>query len=365
MSEIFLVGGAVRDELLELPVKERDWVVVGSSEEELLNLGYISVGKDFPVFLHPETKEEHALARKERKVGPGHKGFEIDSNKGVSLEEDLERRDLTINAIAKTKEGILIDPYGGLEDINNRTLRKVSDAFAEDPLRVFRVARFAAKFDHLGFKIEKETLNTMKKISSSGELETLPKERLWQETNKALEQNSPEIYFNVLLQVNALNVIKEIDKFDFSILGKVTEEIADPKLRWALLAKNINSDIDELSQKLGVPKKIYEFAFVCNELFRFYYKKGSNPSAKDILNLINQVDGIRRKERFKKAINLLEFVDSIEGFLEENLLISDELIDKLSSISPSRGLEDGKEISKEIERERLKIINLAINENGK
>ena len=159
--KIYLVGGAVRDKLLNIEVYENDWVVVGASENELASKGYKKIGKDFPVFLHPETKEEYALARKERKSGTGHKGFKFKFDSSVSLEEDLLRRDLTVNAIAKDSNGELIDPYNGIEDINNRILRKVSSAFEEDPLRVLRVARFASKLKFLGFEIEDATLNLM------------------------------------------------------------------------------------------------------------------------------------------------------------------------------------------------------------
>ena len=184
--KVYLVGGAVRDELLSIEVLEKDWVVVGSTEEGLIEEGYKKIGRDFPVFLHPETKEEYALARKERKSGTGHKGFEFVFDPSVSLEEDLLRRDLTINAIAKDENGNLIDPYGGIEDIKNRKLKRVSSAFSEDPLRVLRVARFAAKLNHLDFFIEEETLSEMKMISRSGEIKTLSKERVWMETQKAL-----------------------------------------------------------------------------------------------------------------------------------------------------------------------------------
>ena len=175
----YLVGGAVRDRLLSLPVHEQDWVVVGSTPQEMLSLGYRQVGKDFPVFLHPQSAEEYALARTERKSGKGHQGFQVFSTPDISLEEDLLRRDLTINAIAEDEHGNLTDPYGGLDDIKNRILRHISPAFSEDPLRVLRVARFAARFWHLGFTIDANTLALMSSISHSGELERLSKERVW------------------------------------------------------------------------------------------------------------------------------------------------------------------------------------------
>ncbi len=181
---------------------------MGSTEEGLIEEGYKKIGRDFPVFLHPETKEEYALARKERKSGTGHKGFEFVFDPSVSLEEDLLRRDLTINAIAKDENGNLIDPYGGIEDIKNRKLKKVSSAFSEDPLRVLRVARFAAKLNHLDFFIEEETLSEMKMISRSGEIKTLSKERVWMETQKALATQRPQEYFRILEKIGGLEGTK-------------------------------------------------------------------------------------------------------------------------------------------------------------
>ncbi len=194
--ECYLVGGAVRDELLGAPVQDRDWVVVGSTPEQMTALGFIQVGRDFPVFLHPETKEEYALARTERKRGSGHKGFVVDANADVTLEEDLRRRDLTINAIARDRRGKLIDPYQGERDLRAGVLRHVSAAFVEDPLRVFRVARFAAQLS--GFQVAPETLTLMGELSRSGELSALSAERVWAELEKALAVNNAEVYFSVL-----------------------------------------------------------------------------------------------------------------------------------------------------------------------
>ncbi|MDA8962493.1 multifunctional CCA tRNA nucleotidyl transferase/2'3'-cyclic phosphodiesterase/2'nucleotidase/phosphatase, partial [Congregibacter sp.] len=194
----YLVGGAVRDELLNYPVKERDWVAVGATPQELLDLGYTQVGKDFPVFLHPQSKEEYALARTERKKGHGYTGFETHYDPNVTLEEDLQRRDLTINAIAKDNDGSLVDPYGGSKDLQAKLLRHVSDAFTEDPLRVLRVARFAARYAHLGFSVAPETLTLMSDIVAQGELEYLPPERIWVETERALRERDPQVFIEVL-----------------------------------------------------------------------------------------------------------------------------------------------------------------------
>ena len=205
--KIYLVGGAVRDRYLNLPSKDQDWVVVGASAQEMLDAGYKQVGADFPVFLHPKTQQEYALARTERKSGHGYQGFVCHFDKNVTLEEDLLRRDLTINAMAQDADGNLVDPYGGLQDLHNKVLRHVSPAFAEDPLRVLRVARFAARLHNLGFKVADETLHLMAEICHKGELNHLTAERVWQETERALGEKSPEVYFSVLRECGALALI--------------------------------------------------------------------------------------------------------------------------------------------------------------
>jgi len=211
-ESVYLVGGAVRDELLGLPVRERDWLVTGSSPESFLQKGYRQVGASFPVFLHPQTGEEYALARTERKKGHGYHGFTVDFHPGVTVEEDLARRDLTVNAMARTEDGLLIDPYGGATDLANRILRHVSPAFAEDPLRVLRVARFAARFAHLGFQIHPDTLALMREISASGELVRLAAERTWAEVLGGLSSPRPSIFLQVLRDCSALSILlPEVD----------------------------------------------------------------------------------------------------------------------------------------------------------
>ena len=202
--ETFVVGGAVRDELLGYPVAERDWVVVGATPAELLEQGYTQVGRDFPVFLHPQTREEYALARTERKRGHGYTGFVVHSDPDVTLEDDLRRRDLTVNAIARSVDGALIDPYGGQADLQARVLRHVSAAFVEDPLRVLRTARFAARYAHLGFRVAAETIALMGEIVASGELEHLPAERVWTELERAFTERHPEVFVSVLRECGAL-----------------------------------------------------------------------------------------------------------------------------------------------------------------
>ncbi|MEL7024231.1 MAG: multifunctional CCA addition/repair protein [Pseudomonadota bacterium] len=210
--DCFLVGGAVRDRLLGEPVVERDWVVVGATPDEMLTRGFKQVGNDFPVFLHPDNGEEYALARTERKTGSGHQAFEFDTSASVTLEEDLTRRDLTINAIAERTDGTLVDPCGGTQDLEQRTLRHIGDAFAEDPLRVLRVARFAARLAHLGFTVAEPTLALMRQISESGELETLSPERIWSELSRALMANKPSVFIETLRRCGALKVLlPEVD----------------------------------------------------------------------------------------------------------------------------------------------------------
>jgi len=211
--ETYLVGGAVRDELLGRPVRERDWVVVGATPEALEHAGYRPVGREFPVFLHPESREEYALARTERKTGTGYRGFTVYAAPDVTLEQDLARRDLTINAMARDSEGRLVDPYGGEEDLRRRILRHVSPAFSEDPVRVLRVARFAALLAGDGFSVAAATMNLMAGMVASGEVDALVPERVWQETGRALETDRPDVYIEVLRACGALaRVFPEIDR---------------------------------------------------------------------------------------------------------------------------------------------------------
>jgi tRNA nucleotidyltransferase (CCA-adding enzyme) len=203
----YLVGGAVRDALLEYPVSERDWVVVGATPEQMLAEGYTQVGKDFPVFLHPQTKDEYALARTERKQGHGYTGFAVHCDPAVTLEEDLLRRDLTINAMARDSDGSIIDPYGGQRDLQQRVLRHVSAAFVEDPLRVLRTARFAARYAHLGFTVAPETSALMAEIVAQGELAHLAPERVWVETERALAERDPQVFITVLRDCGALQAL--------------------------------------------------------------------------------------------------------------------------------------------------------------
>ncbi|MFV8819701.1 multifunctional CCA addition/repair protein [Haliea sp. E17] len=210
--ETYLVGGAVRDALLGYPVYERDWVVVGSTPQEMLDAGFRQVGRDFPVFLHPDTGEEYALARTERKQGHGHQGFTVHCAPHVTLEQDLLRRDLTVNALAQAADGTIIDPYGGQRDLAEKRLRHVSDAFVEDPLRVLRTARFAARYAHLGFAVAGETLALMSELTAQGELAHLSSERVWRELERALGEQNPDVFISVLKECGALAaLLPEVD----------------------------------------------------------------------------------------------------------------------------------------------------------
>jgi tRNA nucleotidyltransferase (CCA-adding enzyme) len=297
--EVYEVGGAVRDSLLGLPVAERDFVVVGATEAEMLRLGYRRVGRDFPVFLHPGTKEQYALARLERKTSRGHTGFAVDTSAGVTLKDDLKRRDLTINAMARDAEGHIIDPFGGRLDLEKRVLRHVSAAFAEDPLRVLRVARFAARFHSLGFSVADSTCKLMRAITASGELETLSPERVWQETEKALKSDHPEVFFETLRRCDALGTIfpeinrlfgvpqparwhPEIDTGRHTLLAleQSAKSSDDPIVRFAVLVHDLGKGttpeevwprhigheqrsvdlIETLCQRLRVPKRYLALA---------------------------------------------------------------------------------------------------------
>ncbi|MDD0823070.1 multifunctional CCA addition/repair protein [Mannheimia sp. AT1] len=282
--EIYLVGGAVRDQLLGLPVKDRDFLVVGATPEMLISQGFQQVGADFPVFLHPRTKEEYALARQERKNGSGYNGFICDFSPTVTLEQDLIRRDLTINAIALDEQGKLHDPYKGADDLKNRVLRHISPAFSEDPLRVLRVARFAARFHAFGFKVAPETLKLMREITKSGELENLTSERVWLETQKAFETDNPQIYFHILRLVGALKVLfPEVDR----LFGVPQPAQHHPEIDSGIHTLMVIEQAKKLAKKAENPTALL-FAALCHDL-----GKGLTPT--DILphHYGHEVKGIK------------------------------------------------------------------------
>ncbi|MBU4682014.1 multifunctional CCA addition/repair protein [Cedecea davisae] len=268
--KIYLVGGAVRDGLLRLPVKDKDWVVVGATPQQMLDAGYQQVGKDFPVFLHPQSREEYALARTERKSGQGYTGFTCYAAPDVTLEQDLLRRDLTINAIAQDETGELIDPYNGRSDIERRLLRHVSPAFNEDPLRVLRVARFAARYAHLNFLIAPETLALMREMADNGELAHLTAERVWKETENALSSRNPQVYFSVLRECGALKVLfPEID----ALYGVPAPAKWHPEIDTGIHTLMTLSMAAQLSPEIDV-----RFATLCHDLGKGLTPKEKWPS---------------------------------------------------------------------------------------
>ena len=324
--QIYLVGGAVRDALLNRKVVERDYVVVGATPEEMLSQGFTQVGKDFPVFLHPKTQEEYALARTERKSGKGYTGFVCDASSSVTLEEDLLRRDLTVNAIAQDNYGKLIDPYGGKKDLENRVLRHVSEAFSEDPLRVFRVARFATRYAYLGFTIATETMALMQSMAESGELSTLSAERVWQETKRSLLEKTPHVFFTVLNQAHGLNdwftelernvdtaletlkTAVALEKAENESVVKYTgsetplpessdSETARLITRFtALLTHLSEEEAKQLCSRLKVQNQVSEIVSLACKFKGFLLNAQNSPA--DLLALFNSCDAWRREERF-------------------------------------------------------------------
>lgn len=270
-EDIYLVGGPVRDELLGLQPRDRDWLVVGATPEVMKAAGFVQVGKDFPVFLHPDTKEEYALARTERKSGKGYQGFVCHTSPDVTLEEDLMRRDFTINAMAKDTEGNIHDPYNGLTDLENRVLRHVSPAFAEDPLRVLRGARFLARFYHLGFSVAEETKALMQSLVQAEELQQLSAERVWSETERALDEKNPEQFFLLLDKVGALNFwFIELKQMDVELPVFLRE--ADPKFRalicWGWMLHVLTPEaIESLCQRIKAPKRYLDFALLVQQFW--------------------------------------------------------------------------------------------------
>lgn len=311
--KIYLVGGAVRDKLLGLPVKERDWVVVGATSEEMLALSYQQVGDNFPVFLHPETKEEYALARTERKTAPGYKGFSVDFSATTTLEEDLTRRDLTINAMAEDSDGRLIDPYHGLRDLNAKILRHVSDAFTEDPVRILRTARFLARFKKLDFSIAPETYQLMADMVEAGETRSLVPERVWQELQKALEETNPECFQETLERCGALSdILPELDspagELCLAALLQAGRLSKNPVIRFAAwLAPLTTEQIESLCERLRVPNDYSALALLVNKNQSFFEDSTQLPPPQ-ILEGLERVDAFRRPERFERFLLAAEAV---------------------------------------------------------
>ena len=295
--KVYTVGGAVRDELLGLPVKERDYVVVGATPEDMVKQGFKPVGKDFPVFLHPITHEEYALARTERKSGRGYKGFTVYAAPEVTLEEDLKRRDLTVNAMAKSKDGTLIDPFGGAKDLASKVLRHVSEAFAEDPVRILRVARFAARF---GFEVAAETMLLMQEMVESGESDYLVPERVWQEFAKGLAERHPQLMFDVLRQSGLQQkLFPEIHGIPKNFSGSVGARFT--LLTWPLEEAQVNS----LCDRLRTPNEVRELAQTACRCRR----KLASSTPEALLDLLKTADAFRRPERFAELLKVASLAE--------------------------------------------------------
>lgn len=404
--EIFLVGGAVRDKLMALTPRERDWVVVGATPENMLELGYQQVGKDFPVFLHPETHEEYALARTERKTAPGYKGFSIHADDKVTLEEDLLRRDLTINAMAETSTGELIDPFNGQQDIKDKILRHVSPAFSEDPVRILRVARFAARFAHLGFTVADDTNKLMQDMVTAGEVDALVPERVWQEFDRALGEQHPSRFIEVLRDCGALKVLfPEIDRLfgvpqpekhhpeidtgvhTLMVLEQAARLSDDTEVRFAALVHDLGKGITPKEEwpkhieheKSGVPlvKAICERYRVPNNYrdlamlvtpYHLHYFRIGEMRPETILKTLENLDAFRRPERFEQFILACE-ADSrgrtgFEDMKPEQTDMMHDVYRAANSIEVEtiirQGL-SGAAIGKELQKLRIEAIKNVLN----
>jgi len=338
--QVYLVGGAVRDAQLGIPHKERDWCVVGATPEELEAAGYRRVGKDFPVFLHPDTNEEYALARTERKTAPGYHGFAFRCSPDVTIEEDLGRRDLTINAIARDRDGNLIDPWGGLADIDRRLLRHVSDAFVEDPVRILRVARFAARFADLGFRVADETMQLMRRMVDAGEVDALVADRVWKETELALAGRHARVFFETLRDCGALGVLyPEVDalfgvpqparwhpEIDTGLHVMMVLDQAEAmsgaiEIRFAALVHDLGKGntpkrqlpghhgheqrgrdlIRALARRLPIPNACRDLGVIVAE-FHTHVHRAFELRPNTVLKVLEKTDAFRRPERFEQFL---------------------------------------------------------------
>lgn len=400
----YLVGGAVRDHLLNIPVKDHDWVVVGATPEEMLKAGYKQVGADFPVFLHPKSQEEYALARTERKSGKGYQGFSVDFGKDVTLEDDLIRRDLTINAMAQDQEGNIIDPYNGQQDLASKQLRHVSDAFEEDPLRVLRVARFAARFHHLGFAVANETIALMEKISDSGELKYLTPERVWVETERALSEKSPWVYFEVLRECTALSQCfpeldalfgipqpekhhPEVDTGVHSLLSlkQASYLSKETEVRFAAVMHDLGKartdqenwpqhiaheklglkPLKELCDRLRVPNKHKELSLKACE-FHTHVHRAFELKPSTVFKLFKQTDALRKPERFEQMLLVCKSDARGRTGLEDEPYTQAEYLwsllqaaQNIDTKAISQSSISGPDIGKAIEEARIQAIRQA------
>jgi tRNA nucleotidyltransferase (CCA-adding enzyme) len=340
--ELYLVGGAVRDKLLGLPVKDRDWAVIGATAEQLEAMGFRRLDRNFPVFKHPQTGEEYALARREIKVAAGHKGFRVHAGPDVTLEDDLRRRDLTINAMAEAQDGTLIDPFGGRNDLDNGLLRNVSAAFVEDPLRVLRVARFAARFARWGFRVAHQTHILMKRMVDAGELAELSAQRIWWEMERALAENRPVRYFEVLHRCGALTWLfpelhhalgsavshrqlpEPTDPRSLRILAAAAKLSSDPVVRFAAFMQGLGNEVPQggksacdvilrVAKRFRVERSYEELALmVCHHFSLFELAHAAD--AKTLLAGLEAVDALRRLARFRRYLSACQAVAVGDGW---------------------------------------------------
>lgn len=368
--QVYLVGGAVRDKLLGYPFFDKDWVVVGATANEMLDLNYQQVGQDFPVFIHPTTGEEYALARTERKSGKGYTGFLYQADPSVTLEEDLLRRDLTINAMAMDEHDNIYDPYNGQLDLAAKTLRHVSPAFAEDPLRVLRVARFAARYHHLGFTIAEETIALMATLSAGDELEHLTAERVWKEFERALTEPSPWIFLKSLVQCNAITKVlpeltdslatesplEQANNNDQSLLAafeQICQKTDSAVIRFAcLLSLADKLDIDALCDHLRTPNAYKDLALQLGQHHRDL-SQFDQLSAEDKLNIILKLDLIRRPQRLPLLLESLSVLHT-----KSNTSQLENILEQIALIQPKQLMAEGFKgpaLGEAIKQRRLEI----------
>ncbi|WP_440615465.1 multifunctional CCA tRNA nucleotidyl transferase/2'3'-cyclic phosphodiesterase/2'nucleotidase/phosphatase [Cysteiniphilum sp. 6C5] len=365
----YLVGGAVRDQLLELPVKDHDWLVVDAKQSDMLKLGFIQVGKKFPVFLHPETHEEYALARTETKTGRGYQAFTFNIDE-VSLIEDLKRRDLTINAMAIDENGKLHDPFNGQEDINNKKLRHVSEAFCEDPLRVLRVARFAAKLHYLGFTIADETLNLMQTIVDNNEIEALSHERILQEFTRALSTTNFEFFLSTLQQLGAFkHILKPLKTLSISrlepLLNATQLQCTNNDILFALLLTPLESEqalLDVLNE-LKPPKTTQT---LCLKVYRYhlFFSQLQQHSEKEILQALKSIDALRNKSAFNDFMVALRHLYQNDPHAISNICLVDKIQNRLTEYNYGLALKDIRNkqtIAKTVMKLQLQLIKEMIN----
>ena len=391
--QIYLVGGAVRDKYLNIPIKEKDWCVVGSSSNDLIEMGFKAVGKDFPVFLHPETKEEYALARIEKKIGPGYHGFSFLTSKEVSLQDDLKRRDLTINAMAIDNEGNLIDPHHGLNDLENKILRHVSNSFREDPVRVLRVAKFSARFHKKGFIIHPETLKMMNSMSKQGEIQNLVGDRVWKETEEALSSGDSHIFFRALQDCDALRIIfpefyeldsssksnstKIREKYTFEILEHSSNKTNNPAINFSILVFDILKSrhkssnamqkahktlVRELKNRLPIPSNFIDVSSLLIQ-FTELIENTVSLSPDSILMFLENADAFRRKKRFEEFLDAHRII-SKKNKCSSSIILIKNIIEACDAIPMKKVIGDEsnpKIIKEKVRKSRIEAIKSKIN----